>query len=151
METVEVNHGISQTIDIAKTAFEVTNGIKTYSQEGNSIIGKTGVSIGSYGEVITAECQESDDGSTVVMVSGEKEVSANITANPDKYVRRYVSNLRKLKNKPTNEVMSIAEQQISQGDSKEVTNPDQQAGGKGIMILVMLLVMFFFIIMMFSI
>jgi len=64
MENVELERSLPDTIDTAKLAFELTDGIETYHQSGNRIVGKTGVSFGSYGETVVVDCKTLRGGPT---------------------------------------------------------------------------------------
>ncbi|WP_135534453.1 hypothetical protein [Halostella pelagica] len=153
MESVQLKASETDAIDIAKLAFEYTSGIKTYYQERNYIIGKTGAGLGSYGEKVIVECQNAggDNSQTVMTVSGEKEVSTNITANPDKYVRRFVSNIHNLKDRPMSEIVELADQHMTANGTKEVTDSSNQSSGNWLMYVVFAMVFVFMIMMMSSI
>lgn len=138
MQTVQTDYDLDTTILLMKTAFERTSGIKTYTQQGRRVTGKTGASLGSYGETIIAETQptDGDGGECTITISGEKDVSMNITANPDKYVRRYMNQLLELHGRPEDNIVSIAEQTVEQGGSREVVDKSQQADGSWLMLVV---------------
>lgn len=153
MESIQLEATREDAIDIAKLAFEYTSGIKTYTQEGNYVIGKTGAGLASYGEKVIVECQSvgDDDQQTLVTVSGEKEVSTNITANPDKYVRRFVSEFHNLRDRPMSEIVDLADQHIAANGTKEVTDSSDQASGKWVMYVVFAAIILFVFLMMASI
>lgn len=153
MESIQLEAGQADAIDIAKLAFEYTSGIKTYIQHGNRVIGKTGAGLASYGEKVIVECQQAggDDKQTVLTVSGEKEVSTNITANPEKYVRQFVSEVYNLKGRSMSEIVDLADQQIAANGTKEVTDSSDQASGKWIMYVVVAMIFLFVFLMIASI
>jgi len=153
METIKTNYDWNTAVALVKTAFERTRGIKTYTQEGNTITGKTGASLGSYGEQVLAECVPpggNETAGTIITVTGEKEVDMNITANPQKYVQRFVSQVHTLNGQPPDQIMAEAQQILSQGQSKEVADANQQASGQWLVYLVVAVSFLFFFMMMAS-
>jgi hypothetical protein len=149
MENVELERSLPDTIDTAKLAFELTDGIETYHQSGNRIVGKTGVSFGSYGETVVVDCKtlSEEDPRTLVTVVGERSVDVNITANPDKYVQRYLGSLRTLETEPMADVLRLADDHIADNGSKEVTSADQQADGSWLLYVVVAGTLFLFFLM----
>ena len=131
VESIELDYPLIDAIDVAKLAFEYTEGVKTYAQEGNRIVGKTGAGLASYGEEVTVDCRElnNDGDRTLMTVSGSKEVATNVTANPDEYVRRFVSAVHDLNGRPMTEIVDLADRQLAANGTKEVTDSDQQASG----------------------
>ena len=153
METIHLSQSVTDSIDIAKTAFEKMKGIETYHQQGNSVVGKTGPGIKSYGEAVLVNCQQSNEEGylSVMTISGEREVSTNITSNPDKYVHQFVSNVYDLKDKTMEDILTIAGREMSEGGSKEVTQASQQASGSGFMIVMVVATLVIFLFMLSSI
>lgn len=135
---------------LVKGAFERTQGIKQYHEEGRQIMGKTGVSLGSYGESIYVDISESpDEDKTPIEVTAEKEVQMNVTANAEKYKRRFVDELDSLRDEPIEEVYEEIQQDVSAG-SKEVENESDLSNGSSIVGVVMVITFLFFMIMMFA-
>jgi Fe2+ transport system protein B len=138
---------------ILKTSFELTEGIETYNDQNTTIIGKTGSDFGllvsSYGEEIIAEIPEHqpNDKETEVTITGEKEVSVNIGADPQKYVSRFERNINKIKHQDMEQIYEKLKENNIQDNTKEVDNVDDQAGGKELLVVILLIMMFFVFIM----
>jgi len=82
-----------------------------------------------------------------VTVVGERSVDVNITANPDKYVQRYLGSLRTLETEPMADVLRLADDHIADNGSKEVTSADQQADGSWLLYVVVAGTLFLFFLM----
>lgn len=69
-----------------------TNGISKVEDRGYTVVGDTGVTLLSWGSEVYVTFYA--DGSQVgAVVRSEKKVSINVTANPDKYQRRFLGQL----------------------------------------------------------
>lgn len=153
MTAVTIPHPRSDSKTIVKAAFENCSGIKTYHDDGIRVIGKTGASMGlitsSYGEKIIVEIPEDQTSSseTMVSVSGQKEVSANIGADPEKHVSNVIRSINNLKNKKISDVLDILNSNGVDRDSKEVAREADQAGGGQMLVVIMFLILFFVFIM----
>lgn len=152
MSSLNLEYPREEAKTLVKLAFENTRGIKTYNDSGLKIVGKTGASLGSYGEKVIVEIPEgqADDERTMVSVYSEKEVGMNITANPDKYESRFLAALNELRGRPIEELLDANAGEITGETTKEVTSPDEQADGTDMLYVVLaitLLLMFFFMIM----
>lgn len=138
---------------VIKSAFERTSGIKEYADDGHRIIGKTGMGIASYGEKVIVEIPEtqSAEDETMISVSAEKEVSVNVTANPDKYKSRFLQELETLRGRDIGAILDDLSGQISPEQTKEVNGADQMRDGSSNVVLVVIatmVIMFFFMMLM---
>ncbi|GAB7118148.1 hypothetical protein [Natrinema pallidum] len=153
MTAVTIPHPREDAKTVVKAAFEDCSDIDTYFDDGIRITGKTGASLGlitsSYGEKVIIEVPENQASETETMVSvtGEKEVSANIGADPEKYISRVIKSINDIKGKDIDVIIEVLDENNVSENSKEVRNEADQAGGKGILILVMVLIMFFVFLM----
>ena len=110
---------------LIKGAFERTRGIKKYDEKGRQVVGKTGISLKNYGENIYVDISESpDENQTPIEITAKKEVEINITANAQKYKRRYINELDSIRQKPIEDVYDIIQQDIS-GGTKEVADESE--------------------------
>jgi hypothetical protein len=153
MTSVTIPHPREDSTIIVKAAFEASKGIKTYHDNGITITGKTGGRMGllasSYGEQISVEIPQNQPSETETMVSvtGKKEVSTNIGADPDKYVSQVVWHINDIKNGDIEDILSVLEENGVESNNKEVNSVSNQAGGKGMVIIVMLILFFFVFLM----
>jgi hypothetical protein len=136
---------------LIKAAFENTRGIKQYHDDGHRIIGKTGMGIGSYGENITVEIpeQQSSDSETMISVSADKEVSMNVTANPDKYKSWFLTEVERLRERDLEEVKDEMAENLTAENTKEVKDAGDLREGSSSVGLVMVVTMVVFALMMF--
>lgn len=140
---------------LVKTAFEDTRGIKEYHDDGHRIIGKTGISLGSYGESVTVEIPEtqSSNEETMISVTADKEVSMNVTANPGKYKSRFLEQLETFRGHDIEEILDVLGENMSPEDSNEVASSDALSDGSsglGKVMLIMMLLFLFFNFMIFA-
>lgn len=152
MSTLNLEYSREDAKTLVKLAFEATKGIETYHDNGIRIVGKTGFSLSSYGEIITVEIPENQpsEKETVISVSSEKEVSMNVTANPQKYEDRFFSVLNKMRGRPVDELLDEVGHTITNNGSKEVQSTEQQADGSsylGLILALVFILMFFFMMM----
>lgn len=135
---------------LVKAAFERTRGIKQYHESSRQIVGKTGMGIGSYGESVFVDFSESENPNrTPVDVRAEKEVEMNITANAEKYRRRFLDELERLRGQSIADVSAQMQEEVTAGNSKEVADSSQLSNGSSNVVVVMILVFVFFMFMMF--
>lgn len=154
MTTLTIPHPREDAKTVVKAAFEDTEGIETYYDDGTRITGKTGGSLGllvsSYGESVVVDVPHNQrrDDETEITVIGEREVSANIGADPEKYVSRFVRSLNAIKNEDVDVILETLAANDVDRRSKEVADPGEQAGGSWALKLVMaaIFVMFLFIL-----
>lgn len=152
MGSVAIPHSRDDARTVVKAALEDSDGIKTYHDNGTQITGKTGVSLGlitsSYGEQVIVEIpdRQPSRNETMVMIEGKKEVDINIGANPEKYVSQVVENINNIKNNDINVIFEVLQENNIEQETKEVTDPQQQADGQWLMIAVVSLVAFFMFI-----
>lgn len=151
MTTLTLDYPRNDARTIVKAAFENTRGIKQYNDDGHRIIGKSGMGLSSYGEQVTVEIPEdqTDDRRTMVSVTAEKEVSMNVTANPDKYKSRFLQELESLRGGSVDTILDRMGESIDPEESKEVSNSDELRDGSSSMGVVMILMMLFSIFFMF--
>lgn len=153
MVTVTIPHPREDAKIVVKAALEDCSGIKTYHDRGARIVGKTGASIGliksSYGEKVIVEIPQDQTSGTKTMVSitGEKEVSTNIGANPDKYVSQLTRKINDIKRKPTGLILDVLEENGISENSKEVSHKTDQAGGGWVMAVIVGFIFFMFFMM----
>lgn len=139
---------------LVKSAFEITRGIKQYNDDGPRIVGKTGMSLGSYGESVIVEIPEAQtsDTETMVSVTADKEVSMNITANPEKYKSRFLAELEKLRQHDVEDALDVVGKHITTDNTKEVGSANDLRDGTSsvstVMILMVILSLLFTFMMM---
>lgn len=139
---------------LVKSAFEMTPGIKQYHDDGPRIVGKTGMSIGSYGESIIVDVPEaqSNETETMISVTADKEVSVNITANPEKYKSRFLSKLQKLRQHDVEDALDVVGKHVTADNSKEVGSANELREGTSsvstVMIVMLILSLLFTFMMM---
>lgn len=142
---------------LVKAAFERTRGIKQYHDDGYRIVGKSGMRLGSYGEKVIVEIPErqSSEAETMLSVSAEKEVSMNVTANPDKYKSRFLSELDLFRGHDAEDVKDVMAQDLTPGNTKEVRSAGDLRDGSSsmglVMVATMILVALMFFFMMASV
>jgi hypothetical protein len=90
--------------EIIVAAFEQTDGISKIESNDFQVVGKTGMSfprvLWSYGEIIYVDISESEnEDKTPISVRGESKVSINIGSNPDKFKRRFLDEVNKIRQK----------------------------------------------------
>lgn len=132
---------------LVKAAFENTRGIEQYHDDGHRVVGKSGMGLASYGERVVVEIPEmqSSDDETMVSVTAEKEVSTNITANPDKYQSRFLEQLDALRGESVETVVAYMSERMDPGSSKEVARSDDLRDGSSSLatVMVVIVVVFF--------
>lgn len=151
MTSLVLEHDRDDAKTLVKAAFERTRGIKQYHDDGHRIVGKSGMGLGSYGEKVTVEIPErqSGEGETMVNVSAEKEVSVNVTANPDKYKSRFLSELDMFRDYDVESVKDTMSARLNSENTKEVRNAGDLRDGSSSMGLVMVATMILVALMMF--
>lgn len=152
MSSLNLEYPREDAKNLVKLAFENTRGIKTYNDNGLKIIGKTGASLGSYGEKVIVDIPENRTGDeqTMVSIQSEKEVGMNITANPDKYESRFLTALNNLRGKPIDELLTEHTESVTEDSTKEVESTNEQADGTNMLYVVLAIsfvMMFFFMLM----
>lgn len=95
--------------ELVKEAFRRTQGISSIEQEGYQVVGKTGVSfprvLWSYGENIYVDFSDPTEDETVpIEVWAEKSIWTNITADPQKFKRRFLGELEDIRGRPIEEL-----------------------------------------------
>lgn len=131
MEDITADMDRSNATVAVKRAFETTDGIKTYHEDGSQIVGKTGWQLSSYGESVIVQLQPTNNGTqTRIVVHSEKDVSFNITANPDRYESRFSVELNRVLNDGFDETFD---------HNKEVHHERKQAGNTTGLILTIIL------------
>jgi hypothetical protein len=151
MTSLVLEHDRDDAKTMVKAAFERTRGIKQYHDDGHRIVGKSGMGLASYGEKVTVEIPErqSGEGETMVNVSAEKEVSVNITANPDKYKSRFLSELDMFRDYEVEKVKDVMSETLNSENTKEVRNAGDLRDGSSSMGLVMVVMMIIVVLMTF--
>lgn len=131
---------------LAKAAFENTRGIEQYHDDGHRVIGKTGMGLSSYGERVVVEIPETQSSAdeTMLSVTAEKEVSTNITANPEKYQSRFLEQLEALRGESVDDVVANMSERMDPESSKEVARSEDLRDGSSSMgkVMVAMLVVF---------
>lgn len=132
-------------ITLVKVAFENTDGIEQYHDDGHRVIGKSGMGFSSYGEQVIVEVPEtqSSEAETMISVTAEKEVSTNITASPEKYKSRFLEQLNAFRGEDIEVILEWMSQNISPETSKEVTSSDELRDGSssvGVVMVIMVVV-----------
>ena len=119
---------------LIKAAFENTPRIKKYTDQGQSIVGETGLGLMSYGANITVDISEHpiNPNKTPISVRGEKKVFFNITNDHNKTKARFIEALNGLRKYPIEDVVDVLSEQM--GVKTNVTTPkdDMKADGSGL-------------------
>lgn len=140
MQTRTLNQPIADTRLLVKGALELIDDIKSYNETDGEIVAKTGFRFGllasSYGESLTISIHPRDDATTVVSVHGEKNVTVNVGANPDKYVLEFFQTLDTLADYPMADVIDLLDEHTS-GHSKEVHSPAAQTDGTFVLAIIL--------------
>lgn len=132
METLSIKRNHDETRRMVKYAFEQTEGIRTYYDNGDTIVGKTKYRLGSYGESVTVSFHDVDEQETMITVTSDREVSINITANPQRYEERFIRSIIDIKNTP----------HIKKHDlTKEVYAARKQADGSVMLFITFLIIL----------
>lgn len=139
MSSVNLDYPREDAKTLIKLAFEDTRGIKTYNDNGLKIVGKTGASLGSYGEKVIVEVPEgqASDEQTMISVYSEKEIEMNITANPDKYESRFLSSLNRLRGQPIDDLLDEYAEAVTEETTKEVASANEQADGTNMLYIIL--------------
>jgi len=153
MTSIVLDYSRENAKTLIKAAFENTNGIKQYHDDGHRIIGKSGMGFSSYGEQIVVEIPETQtsDDETMITITAEKEVATNITANPEKYKSRFLEQLDTFRGNDVDTVLDWLNENMEPGESKEVSNGDELRDGSssmGIVMVIMMVLGLFFTFMM---
>jgi hypothetical protein len=142
MTGVLIERGRSETVTLVKAAFESMDDIEQYAVEGHHIVGETGMRLTSNGERVAVQVRETDGGGTECVVSSEKAISNNITANPQKYERRLRTRIEELRDVPDDEL-----QQMVEPSTKEVPSEDAFSNPMGTIVVITIVVMVFMLFM----
>jgi hypothetical protein len=81
---------------LVAAAFERADGTVTYERRGRAVVGRTGVSLATFGVRAEAWPRDGDEGETVVEIEGEPCRSGDLLASPDQYVAALAAQLRAL-------------------------------------------------------
>lgn len=134
---------------LVKAAFERTRGIENYFDDGHRIIGKTGSRVTSYGETVIVEIPENQPSAaeTMITVRAEKEVEMNVTADPEQYKSRFLTELERIRGHPVDHVLKTFDEEYR---SKEVQRLDDLTSGHDTLkvVLTVLAVFMFFVMIM---
>lgn len=109
MNELILKYGRHDAKTVIKVAFKQTPGIKSYEDKGNRIIGKTGMGLMSYGELVTVqipELQNSDD-ETRVHITSEKRVAFNLTSSPDKVEAQFLQSLNSIRGYDVDDILEV--------------------------------------------
>ncbi len=131
MTTLILKYPRGGTKELVKSSFESTKGIKQYNDGGSRIVGKTGMSLWSYGESVTVEIpiNQTSETETMISVTADKEVAMNITANPDKYKSRFLSELENIREYSTGNTHNIERKHTRSVNTKEVSSANELRDG----------------------
>ncbi|ELZ91290.1 hypothetical protein C440_13289 [Haloferax mucosum ATCC BAA-1512] len=140
MSTLVLDYPPDSARILVKTAFELTDGIQTYHDAGVQITGKTGGGLSSYGEVLTVEIPEQQPSAeqTTLSVRARREVSVNVTAQPERYKERYLETLNDFRGQSIERIFESAGRHLAANGSKEVISERAQADGTSKLTLVVL-------------
>ena len=145
MSTVTLDMSRDKAETVVKAAFEEMSAISKYSVDGRYVVGATGLRLTSNGERVVVELDEQDD-RTDCIVEGEAAISGNITASPEQFQRRCVTQIEELRKEPFERSRSIVEE-----GSSEVQSVDKSGSPMlKIFAIVMLSLLLTFGIMFFS-
>jgi len=98
-----------QTRALVVKAFQETEGITEIAGEGRQIIAKTDISLPrvlwSYGETVYVDLSDPNkEGQTPIEVWAEKALWTNVGANPEKFKRRFLKEVDRLRDIPPEEL-----------------------------------------------
>ena len=142
MAGILIDRGRSETETLVKAAFESMDDIKQYAVEGRHIVGETGMRLTSNGERVAVEVRETDEGGTECVVSSEKAISNNTTANPQKYERRLRARIEEFSDVPDDDLQSMVN-----SSTKEVASEDAFSNPMGTIVAITIVVMVFMLFM----
>ena len=118
MSTVTLDMPRDKAETVVKAALEEMNAIHKYSVDGRYVIGATGLRLTSNGERVVVELDERD-GQTDCIVEGEAAISGNITASPEQFQRRCVTQIEELRELPFEKSRAIVDEGSSEVRSEE--------------------------------
>lgn len=95
--------------ELVREALRRTGRISEIEEGGYQVVGKTGVSfprvLWSYGEKIYVDFSDpTDEGKVPIDVRAEKTVWTNITANPERIKREFLTELKAIRDRPVEEL-----------------------------------------------
>lgn len=138
MATVRIPQGREDAIIIVKASLEACDDVKSYCDDGTRVVANTrarlGMLVSSYGEKIIIEIphDQSSSSETMVSITGKRQVSVNIGADPEKYVSQLLSTINRLKSKDMAVILDILDEMDIDESSKEVTDISNLSGGLGV-------------------
>lgn len=102
MSELVLEQPLDESREMVVKAFQRTDGINKYQKSDYQVVGKTGISfprvLWSYGENVYADLSETGDPHrTKVTVRAEKEVSLNVGGNAQKFKRRFLDELKQVR------------------------------------------------------
>lgn len=146
VKTRILDRTVEDTRLLVKGALELVDDIESYHENGDIITAKTGFRFGlltsSYGESLVIALDPRDDETTAVTVRGEKNVSVNVGANPDKYILEFLQTLDTLSEYSIANVIDVLDENTRE-QTKEVYSADAQVDGTSALTVVLGLILFF--------
>lgn len=125
MTTIALEHPRDDAKTIVKASIEQMSSIDAYTDEGQRIVGQQEASVmgGNGARLIidVPEMQESDT-KTVIEVNAEKEVSIDMSTNPEDIKSEFLEMINNLRTKDVDHLLEQMSKQISPEQSKEVTS-----------------------------
>lgn len=109
MTSIVLSRSNDEAKELVREAFRRTDGITQIREGGRQIVGRTGIQfprvLWSWGENVYVDVSDTGSDDEIQLdVWAEKEVWVNITASPEKYKRRFLSELEALRDTPTEEI-----------------------------------------------
>lgn len=127
MTTIVLEYPVDETRELVKAAFENTEEIAQYHDDGNEIVGKTGPQATNSGSIVTVTIahDESSEDETVIVVDAEREIATQPTAKPDQRKSEFVQQLDAVGSKGIAASYEETDGPSPTNASKEVENPDE--------------------------
>lgn len=140
--SIDVEYPRDEAVLLVKAAFERTDGVKQYHDDGDRVLAKTRVGVTSWGEQVVVEYSEQPAGErrTTLSVDSGRELWTNVTANPQRYEARFLDELEALRGRDAEEFRESLDRRSSAGLSKEVASAGELRNGWSIAVGVVLLV-----------
>jgi hypothetical protein len=109
MTNLLLDHPPEEARELVKQALRRTRNISEIEEGAHQVVGKTGISfprvLWSYGENIYVDFSDpTDDGKVPIEVWAEKSVWTNITADPQKFKREFLTELEAVRERPIDEL-----------------------------------------------
>lgn len=125
-----------------KAAFEGMGAVKAYHERDSEILGKTGVTLRSYGYALPVTFEAAEGSGTTVDVSAKTEPEWTITGSPARYEARFASELEAVDEGDVERLRERLDEDDDEPATKEVRNGAALPYGTLKMTVTVLLVVF---------